>query len=223
MVPYLVVGRSDFHLPPGACSSRRRRAAAHVERDGRRPAGGHVRGLGVGARHRAVGRDAGGRQLHLVAARGELTSHAPIRRHSGGFLRTVRGGHDDRVTVGVEVRARGQVLDRDRAGGTAHGEGDGRPAGGHVHGLGVGVRHGAVGGQGGGRQLHLVAARGDPGEGRGPVRRYGPGRRLASAGHGECVPIEVEVRAGGGGRDRQGAGRRGRRTAHREGRAGGGP
>src|SRR5881275_3543661 len=61
-------------LPPGACTSRRRRAAAHVERDGRRPAGGHVRSLGVGARHRAVGRDAGGRQLHLVAARGELTS-----------------------------------------------------------------------------------------------------------------------------------------------------
>src|SRR6059036_2524942 len=42
--------------PPGARCSRGRRAAAHVERDGRRPAGGHVRGLGVGARHRAVGR-----------------------------------------------------------------------------------------------------------------------------------------------------------------------
>src|SRR5205807_3126771 len=106
-------------------------------------------------------------------------------------------------------RARGQGIGRGRGGGADVGEGDGRPAGAHVPGLGAGVRHGGVGAHGGGRQLHLVAARGDPGEGRGPVRRYGPGRRLASAGHGECVPIEVEVRAGGGGRDRQGAGRRG--------------
>ena len=108
MVPYLVVGRSDFHfrcgtldfavtptqgvgqaglvegqpdrLPPGACTSRRRRAAAHVERDGRRPAGGHVHGLGVGARHGAVARDS--RERHLVAARGDRgEGRGPVRRH----------------------------------------------------------------------------------------------------------------------------------------------
>src|SRR5204863_3966685 len=59
--------------------------------------------------------------------------------------------------------------------------------------------------------------RGDPAEGRGPVRRYAPHRGLARAGHGERVSVEVEVRAGGGGGDREGAGGRGRRTAHRKG------